>query len=171
MPRTWSKQVIWGNHRITGGVIRPNANAFQLGTTWGAALDRGDNRLGHVAQERWRQPVWGTADSLSEDNLVGHRSRPTATTWSGRPPGTTGTATATTTSSGAPTAAVATATTCVGNSIGDNLVWGTALSADNLCGTAALGDNPGAARRDNLVWGTSGDVDNLVWGTRATTTT
>ena len=47
IPSAWGRQVIWGNHRITGGVIRPNANAYQLGTTWGSAFDRdGDSVCG-----------------------------------------------------------------------------------------------------------------------------
>src|SRR4029450_6578008 len=72
MPRTWSKQVIWGNHRITGGVIPPNPNAFQLGTTWGAALDGdGDNIVwGTLLKNDSDNLVWGTAGLLSEDNLV-----------------------------------------------------------------------------------------------------
>ena len=170
MPRTWSKQVIWGNHRITGGVIRPNANAFQLGTTWGAALDRRrrQHRLGHVAQERWRQPGVGTAD-LSEDNWSGAPcATRTATTWSAaRPLGDNlwGTLRRRQHRVGHRLRRWRLRQPGVGNSIaGDNLVWGTSLSADNLVwGTAALGDN--------LVWGTSGDVDNLVWGTPARTTT
>ncbi|MBZ5559629.1 MAG: S8 family peptidase, partial [Acidobacteriia bacterium] len=35
--RMWSKHLIWGNHLLTGGAINANANAFRLGTPWGAA--------------------------------------------------------------------------------------------------------------------------------------
>ena len=72
IPSEWGRQVIWGNHRITGGVIRPNANAFQLGTTWGSAFDGdGDNivwgtlearrqhRVGHLRPAERRQPGVG----------------------------------------------------------------------------------------------------------------
>jgi serine protease AprX len=168
MPRTWSKQVIWGNHRITGGVIRPNANAFQLGTTWGAALDGdGDNIVwGTLLKNDSDNLVWGTAGLLSEDNLVWGTvldSSGDNLVW--------GTALSGDnlvwgTLSGDDN--IVWGTDCGGANCenlvwgtsisGDNLVWGTSLSADNLVwGTAALGDN--------LVWGTSGDVDNLVWGT------
>ena len=168
MPRTWSKQVIWGNHRITGGAIRPNANAFQLGTTWGSAVDRsGDNIVwGTLLKNEGENLVWGTADLLSADNLVwgtvrdsngdnlvwGTMRSDDNLVWG--------------TLSGDDN--IVWGTDCGGANCenlvwgtaitGDNLVWGTARSADNLVwGTAALGDN--------LVWGTSGDVDNLVWGT------
>ena len=35
-PVTWSRQLIWGNFRITGGVPLPGANAWDLTTAWGA---------------------------------------------------------------------------------------------------------------------------------------
>ena len=158
LPAVWSKHIIWGNHRITGGVIRPNANAFQLHTTWGAAFDgEGDNLVwGTLLDDD--NLVWGTVDSLDEDNLVwgtvtdGDGDNLVWGTWDD----------------------------------GDNLVWGTADGDDNLVwgtdcggddcdnlvwGTAADdGDNlvwGTADEGDNLVWGTSGDMDNLVWGTSA----
>ena len=61
MPRTWSKQIIWGNHRITGGAIRPNANAFQLGTIWGAVGDADGDNI-----------VWGT---LLKNDVGDRRAR------------------------------------------------------------------------------------------------
>jgi serine protease AprX len=40
----WSRQIIWGNYRITGGVPLAGANAWALNTTWGAMKDgRGAN--------------------------------------------------------------------------------------------------------------------------------
>jgi serine protease AprX len=170
IPQTWSKQVIWGNHRIKGGVIRPNANAFQLGTTWGAVTDGdGDNIVwGTLLRDDGDNLVWGTADLLSADNLVWGTlldSNGDNLVW--------GTALSGDnlvwgTLSGDDN--IVWGTDCGGadcdnlvwgtSIAGDNLVWGTSLSADNLVwGTAALGDN--------LVWGTSRDVDNLVWGTAA----
>jgi hypothetical protein len=53
----WSGHIVWGNHELSGGILDPAANAFSLGTTWGAAsTDAGDNI------------VWGTADD--GDNIV-----------------------------------------------------------------------------------------------------
>jgi serine protease AprX len=55
----WSKEIIWGNHRLTGGALRPAANAWSLGTTWGvAAAADGDNI------------VWGTQCGAGCDNIV-----------------------------------------------------------------------------------------------------
>src|SRR5439155_151317 len=48
----WSKRVIWGNHLLSGGVLNPLANAFALGTTWGAAKTSGGDNI-----------VWGTSTS------------------------------------------------------------------------------------------------------------
>src|SRR3989442_2677259 len=31
---TWSKSIIWGNHRLTGGVITPTANAWANNIAW-----------------------------------------------------------------------------------------------------------------------------------------
>jgi hypothetical protein len=33
---TWSRQLFWGNHRVQGGRLTPDANAWQTGTRWGA---------------------------------------------------------------------------------------------------------------------------------------
>ena len=114
---------------------------------------RRQHRLGHVAQERWRQP--GGAPPIVERGQPGLGTVwiRTATTWSGA-------LRSATTSRGAPLGddnivghrlrRWRLRQPGVGNSIaGDNLVWGTSLSADNLVwGTAALGDN--------LVWERAG---------------
>src|SRR5205823_1955448 len=52
----WSKQIIWGNHRLTGGALTPAANAWNLGTTWGVATTADGDNI-----------VWGTVDG---DNIV-----------------------------------------------------------------------------------------------------
>jgi serine protease AprX len=148
MPTTWSKQIIWGGHRLTGGVIRPNANAFQSDTVWGASRDAdGDNIVwGTMLDGNGDNIVWGTFDLLGEDNIVW------GTLFDGDGDnivwGTGGDA--------------------------DNIVWGTSGGVDNIvwgttCGGAACdnivwGTNGEA---DNIVWGTSGEVDNIVWGTAA----
>jgi serine protease AprX len=169
IPSVWSRQVIWGNHRIKGGTIRPNANAYQLGTTWGSIVDGdGDNIVwGTLLGGDLDNLVWGTADLLSADNLVWGTVRDTAgdnLVW-----GTFGTADNLVWGTLSGDDNIVWGTDCGskdcdnlvwGTAISDNLVWGTAFSADNLVwGTAVPGDN--------LVWGTSGAVDNLVWGTSA----
>jgi serine protease AprX len=137
MPRSWSKQVIWGNRRITGGVIRPNANAFALGTTWGAAASRtGDNLVwGTLFGGDKDNIVWGTFDLLGTDNIV----------WG--------------------TVVGSSGENIVWGTYrsGENIVWGTLSTVDNI----VWGTDCGGADCENIVWGTSlpGLVDNIVWGT------
>ena len=168
IPAEWGKQVIWGNQRLRGGVIRPNANAYQVGTTWGSAFDRDGDNIVWGTVLRGDNIVWGTVDLLSADNLVWGTVRDAAgdnLVW-----GTFGNADNLVwgTLSGADN--LVWGTDCGGKDC-DNLVWGTAITADNLVwGTAWSLDNLvwGTADLlggDNLVWGTNGDVDNLVWGT------
>ncbi len=159
MPTAWSKQVVWGSQRITGGVIRPNANAFQLGTAWGASVDGdGDNIVwGTLFGNDSDNIVWGTFDELGVDNIVwgtllgndddnivwGTHFDGDNIVW-----GTT-----------ADVENIVWGTDCGGADC-DNIVWGTSAPGldDNIVwGTAEL--------VDNIVWGTSGEVDNIVWGT------
>jgi hypothetical protein len=159
IPAEWSKHVLWGTRRVSGGVIRPNANAFQLGTTWGASTDRdGDNLVwGTVFGGNANNIVWGTFDSLGEDNIVWGTQRDAYgdnIVW--------GT-----------------------HNEGDNLVWGTTADVENIVwgtdcggadcdnivwGTTAIGEGDNivwgtAEFAEDIVWGTNGDIDNIVWGT------
>jgi serine protease AprX len=148
MSKAWSKQILWGNHRLTGGTIRPNANAFEVRTTWGAPLDAdGDNIVwGTLFGHDRDNIVWGTFDALGMDNIV----------WG--------------------TILDLDGDNIVWGTMrdGDNIVWGTFAGDDNIvwgtdCGGANC-DNivwgvsiPGLD--DNIVWGTAESVDNIVWGT------
>ncbi|MGH9310091.1 MAG: S8 family peptidase [Vicinamibacterales bacterium] len=163
MPRAWSRQILWGNNRIKGGVIRPNANAFQLGTTWGAAIDGdGDNIVwGTLLGDDGDNIVWGTFDALGEDNIV----------WG------------TLLDGGGDNIVWGT------HVDGDNIVWGTLDEVDNIvwgtacggadCDNIVWGTSVGEFldnivwgtldQVDNIVWGTTGEVDNIVWGTASET--
>src|SRR5258708_30370123 len=33
--KVWSRQIIWGNHRLTGGYLNPQGNAWAPGVVWG----------------------------------------------------------------------------------------------------------------------------------------
>jgi hypothetical protein len=170
MASTWSRRVIWGNHRITGGVIRPNANAFQADTVWGAARDAdGDNIVWGTLQRAadGDNIVWGTFDALTEDNIVWGTVRDDVgdnIVW--------GTFTD---SDNIVWGTMASDNIVWGTRESDNIVWGTdcgGADCDNIVwGTAAAGgDNivwGTADLGDNIVWGTRGDVDNIVWGTSA----
>jgi hypothetical protein len=152
---TWGRHIIWGNHRIGGGLIRPDANAWGTRVLWGNAFadDGAHIEWGTLCEAdscdrvAWRADLepedraWGTngeADSLSwgegtDDNIVwgaecGGRDCE-GVVWGG----------------------FCSAAGC------DNLVWGTAEPGD----TTVWGDN-GVA--DSAVWSASGAPDNIVWG-------
>jgi len=156
MSLAWSKQILWGNHRISGGVVRPNANAFELGTVWGSAIDAsGDNIVwGTLFGADDDNIVWGTFDLLDNivwgtldatgDNIVWGTFRDGDNIVWGTLAGDDN---------------IVWGTDCGGANC-DNIVWGTSLLGldDNIVwGTAELADN--------IVWGTSGEIDNIVWGT------
>ena len=63
--RQWSKSVLWGNHRIAKGVIKPNATAWKLGVVWGALQEvQGTNIVwGTYCADECDNVVWGTNDS------------------------------------------------------------------------------------------------------------
>ena len=159
MPLAWSKQIIWGNHRIRGGVIRPNANAFQIGTTWGAALDaEGDDIVwGTLFGADDDNIVWGTFDALGEDNIVWGTLLDDVgenIVW-----GTNGDDDNIVWGTDAGDDNIVWGTDCAGADC-ENIVWGTSVEGldDNIVwGTAEFAEN--------IVWGTSGDIDNIVWGT------
>jgi serine protease AprX len=150
--REWSKRIHWGSYRIGGGLIRPTANAFELGTVWGAVRDTdGDNIVWGTLRDD-DNIVWGTVSSVvglvlgtiaDEDNIVwGTLLDGDNIVW--------GTL--------ADVDNIVWGTDCGGADC-DNIVWGTMSDVDNIVwGTATDGDN--------IVWGTAtGDDDNSVWAT------
>jgi serine protease AprX len=142
--KVWSRQILWGNHRLTGGVIKPTANAWASNIVWGMAktlMSGGDNIVWGTMAGDGDNVVWGTAadgdnvvwgTSFDGDNVVwGTMSDGDNIVWG---------------------------TDCGGADC-DNVIWGTASDGDNIVwGTAADGDN--------VVWGTSMDA-NIIWATSA----
>ena len=139
--REWSKQINWGSHRLAGGFIRPKANAFELGTVWGASRDRdGDNIVWGTLQDEdnivWGtifdtvdNIVWGTLSDLV-DNIV----------WGTFQDG----------------------DNIVWGTDSDNIVWGTDCGGAD-CDNIVWGTLSDVV--DNIVWGTADLGDNIVWGT------
>jgi len=147
----WSKHIIWGNHRLTGGALMPTANAWDLGTTWGVAKANAGENIVWGTVLAADNIVWGTA--LADDNIVwGTHLDLDNIVW--------GTA--------AGDDNIVWGTDCGGFDCGnivwgtmdlaDNIVWGTALASDNIVWGTSLAD-------DNIVWGTAQADDNIVWGT------
>jgi len=151
----WSHTILWGNHKITNGAIKPQGSAYALNVVWGSlndAVGRAvvwgtecanatcDNIVWGTSVLDADNIVWGTFDTQEGDNIV----------WG---------------------------TEC-GNANCDNIVWGTecgALECDNIvwgtecglqdCDNIVWGTECGTVDCDNIVWGTSVELDNIVWGT------
>jgi serine protease AprX len=135
--KVWSRQILWGNHRISGGYINPRGNAWGTNIVWGTAKTlgaSGDNIVWGTAcgDGLCDNIVWGTADA-SGDNIVWGTSLLNNIVWG---------------------------TSC-GDALCDNIVWGTTSLADNI----VWGTDCGGADCDNIVWGTVDPADNIVWGT------
>ncbi len=142
-PVAWNRHINWGNLRIGGGMIDPDANAWGAGVTWGAQTTNAGERI-----------VWGSACQTAEDCDT--------TVWSSGNVGNTivwGTATE-------PDGVVwgtnvVWGTTCDGEDC-RGIIWGANCNP---------GQQPSTAEEcDNVVWGTSDhddEEDNVVWGTEA----
>jgi serine protease AprX len=171
----WSRQLLWGNHRIQGGVITPGANAWGSDVAWGAGKTAAgapvtwgvqcDPGCTQPTSESWgttcvtldcsvviwgsvtsENVVWGWTCAGADCNVAG-----TALVWS---PATSGTNGTWATSSNSEDTVVWGTT----GDEGDTVVWGTADDGDTVVwGTADDGDT--------VVWGTSADEDTVVWGT------
>jgi serine protease AprX len=153
MQKVWSRQIIWGNHRLRKGIIKPTANAWANNVVWGSA-----KILGATGDDI----VWGTECGASAcDNIVWGTAAADNIVW--------GTTAADNIVWGT---SVLAGNIVWGTAAADNIVWGTSCGAadcDNIVwGTAAPGNVVWgtAAPGDNIVWGTS-LADNIVWGTAA----
>jgi len=154
----WSRTIIWGSHRLTGGYIKPNANAWPTTVVWGSAktlMTTGDNVVWGTAcggGSCGDNIVWDTADVLGDNIVWGTSAVGDNIVWG--------------TSVGDN---VVWGTDC-GSADCDNVVWGTSDGDNVVWGTADIGDNIvwGTSAGDNVVWGTSAG-DNVVWGTAADT--
>jgi subtilisin family serine protease len=146
---SWSRRIIWGNHRLGGGYINPLANAWAPQVVWGAARGLDDDNIvwGTICGDSCDNIVWGTMDA-SGDNIVWGTSYDDNIVWG---------------------TMFYDDNIVWGTSYDDNIVWGT--TDDNIvwgtdCGGADC-DNIvwGTSDDDNIVWGTADDDDNIVWGT------
>jgi serine protease AprX len=135
----WSRKIIWGSHRLSGGLIDPSGNAFALSTTWGVArTDDDDNIIWGTICEDGCNPgdniIWGTDDG--DDNII----------WG-------------THCDGGDCDNIIWGT----DDDDDNIIWGTQCGGDD-CDNIIWG----TAADDNIIWGTDGDddnIDNIIWGT------
>lgn len=156
LDKAWSRSLIWGTHRLSGGFIRPDANAWKLGSVWGAPKDpTGMNIVwGTVVPASEGNIVWGTA--LAASNIVWGTAidKSLNIVW--------GTV-------ASPDFNIVWGTSCSGADC-PNVVWGSKVTASNIVWGTALNTSLnivwGTALPDfNIVWGTSGDVAGVMWAT------
>jgi serine protease AprX len=148
-PTPWNKHINWGNHRIGGGVLRPDANAWRLDVTWGAS-----------STSDGKSVVWGTVCKRADDcgNVIrGSVDDEDNIVW------------------GTSCADAQCNDVVWGPSTEDNIVWGTACAgadcANTVWGLDCSRDTCGggvsgiSSEEDNIVWGTStaADVEDVVW--------
>jgi serine protease AprX len=165
----WSKHIIWGNYRVRGGVLTPNANAWALNIVWGdARTPLGQNIVWgencatvDCDTVAWgNNIVWGDygdnivwANSFEFDNIVwGNSFDLDNIVW------------------GNDFDNIVWGNDCGGGNC-DNIVWGQFDFSDNIVWGNAEGiDNivwGNSFDLDNIVWGNSFDLDNIVWGNSA----
>ncbi len=162
----WSRQIIWGDHRIKGGVIKPAANAWASSVVWGSlADDQGENIVwGTLCADDCENIVWGTAADELENIVWGTVEDGENIVWGTADDGENivwGTA---------DLENIVWGTACGGDSC-ENIVWGTAMDLENIVwGTMDDGENIVWGTNmdlENIVWGTAADLENIVWGTSA----
>ncbi len=151
--RGWSRQIFWGNKRVTGGVLTPGGTAWGGNVSWGASstpagtnIVWGENCLDSACDNIvWgNNIVWG---SDGDDNIVWGNTYDDNIVWGN-----------------ADDDNIVWGTDCGGENC-DNIVWGTDGDDNIVWGNAEDADNIvwGNNDDDNIVWGNSDD-DNIVWG-------
>jgi len=152
--RAWSKHILWGNRRVTGGVLTPGGTAWGLNIVWGEAHTPGGQNIvwgencdtANCDNIVWgNNIVWGESDAT--DNIVWGNTDGDNIVWGNSD----------------------LANIVWGNGDADNIVWGNG-GADNIvwgnggADNIVWGNDCGGADCNNIVWGSISAVDNIVWG-------
>ncbi len=148
---TWSRQIIWGNQRLKGGVLKPNGNAWGLNVVWGTA-DDGENIVWGTLCGSCEDVVWSTAD-LFENIVWGTLHAGEDVVWGTLENG--GNENIVWGTSGR-LENIVWGTMC-GTEDCENIVWGTAMDFENIVWGTALDF-------ENIVWGTAAGLEDIVWG-------
>jgi hypothetical protein len=69
-PVRWSRQIIWGNRRVAGGMLGARTNAWKLGVTWGDARTAAGESIAWGASCRDDQSACNPAPWTTPCNLV-----------------------------------------------------------------------------------------------------
>ena len=136
-PTPWNKHINWGNHRIGGGVLRPDANAWGANVIWGSsATDEGGTVIwGTTCTARACDNTVWNASSVDDTIVWGTSNEERNIVWG---------------------------TTCGGADC-NSVVWGVNCATEECASTVWST----STSDDNIVWGTSAEgEDDIVWGTR-----
>jgi serine protease AprX len=142
----WSRHLIWGNYRITGGVPLPGSNAWALGLTWGAKATATGGQVFWGVEALDDNIVW----SMADDNIVWGYNDGDNIVWS------------------MDDNIVWSMDDNIVWSMDDNIVW--SMDDDNIVWSMSNADNIvwgmdcGGANCANVVWGRRA-ADGTVWGT------
>lgn len=150
----WSRQIIWGNHRVRGGRLTPDANAWSTSVVWGAeAHDAHSLSFGVKCPDGANCDVvgWSTWGNSCSD------AQCTTTTWDA-----------------ADARNAVWGITCGGLDCStstwltsyddDTVVWGNSSDDDTVVWGNTTDD-------DTVVWGNTTDDDTVVWGNSCATGT
>jgi subtilisin family serine protease len=142
-PTPWSRQLIWGNHRIGGGQLRAEANAWRADVPWGSGLTPEGQLV-----------AWGVACGDAAVEPAPGTSCETVS-WT--------TATSPVTAPGTASDNVVWGAECGGADCAD-VVWSMAQPGDSVIWSAA-DDGEG----DRIVWGTNAldESDSILWAAPA----
>jgi serine protease AprX len=156
--KVWSKQIVWGSHRLSGGYINPKANAWALSVNWGAARALDDDNIiwgTDCDSGDCDNIIWGTDDADGDNVIWGTDVSDWGTEFIGD-----------NVIWGTEDADNVIWGTDCGGADCDNVIWGTEDTTDNVIwGTADEGDMViwGTNDGDNVIWGTSSEFD-VTWG-------
>jgi serine protease AprX len=140
----WSRQLFWGNHRVQGGRLTADANAWLSGTRWGGAASSSG------------QPIaWGVICSANCDGAAAVWARwgVRCVDWGCSAP------------EWDASSDVVWGTKCGGADCPAGTPW-TMQDASATWGTTVVWGTSDAG--DTVVWGTSDAGDTVVWGTSCT---
>ena len=183
----WSRQIIWGNYRVTGGVPLPGSSAWALGVRWGAMEAQAgtpvvwgarlaDNVVWSTTRDESGNLLWSTA-SVEGTNIVWSTVRADSANvvWSTAANIVWSTGNNIVWSTGSNI--VWSTVNNIVWSTGGNIVWSTATLENLIWGDDCGGANCqqviwGAERPDGTLWGTAANIvwstgGNIVWSTAA----
>ena len=177
----WSRHIIWGNRRVSGGLLQPWGTAWGANIIWGSGGDNiiwgsgcssrdCDNIIWGSSKDNiiWGSGgdniIWGSSkDNIiwgsGGDNIIWGSSKDNIIWGSGRDNIIWGSG----------------GDNIIWGSGGDNIIWGSNIVWGSACGGRDCDNIIWGSGRDNIIWGSGGDNiiwgsggDNIIWGSSLT---